>query len=115
MNRPDFEYAIKHASAILDKERIDDVIMKSLRDPGGNTFAGYINLITANEEFAECQQEVSKFLRGKSDPVGLLEETADALISIRYIQKICGITDEMLSKAINVKIDRQERRNNDEL
>ena len=41
--------------------------------------------------------------------VNTLEELADVQIGIYYVQEICGITNEELQKAINVKIDNLQR------
>ena len=110
MDKNEFMQNLKNASPNLNLKFIDDTLIKSL-SPAGEKFEGFMNLIIVIEEFAECQQEVSKFLRNKEDSMSLLEETADALIGIRYIQKICNISDEDLIKAVNVKIQRQANRN----
>ena len=109
MDKLEFEKKFKTAKSELDLKHIDKVLHRSF-SPAGDNFEGFMNLVVVNEEFAECQQQVSKFLRKKSDHMALLEETADALIGIRYIQKICNISDEELIKAVNVKIERQANR-----
>ena len=108
MDREEFEKNLKNAESSVDIDYIDHVIDRSLIPANG--INGFMNLIVANEEFAECAQEVSKFLRHKGDHTALLEEVADAVLSIRYIQRICGITDEELYKALNVKVARQAER-----
>lgn len=109
MNQTEFKNNFKDASDKLDLEYVDAVLHKSL-SPAGDKLEGFMNLVIVNEEFAECQQQVSKFMRNKGDHMALLEETADALIGIRYIQQICNISDEELIKAVNVKINRQAKR-----
>ena len=109
MDKTEFIEKYKTANGNVDMNRVDSILRRSL-SPESEKFEGFTNLIIAMEEFAECQQEVSKVLRDKGDLANLLQETADAYISIRYIQLICKISDEDLNKAINVKIDRQAER-----
>lgn len=61
------------------------------------------------EELAELAQEISKVLRGKARPAGVLEELADVQIGIYYVQEVMGISDEELAKAVAVKIKRLEK------
>ena len=58
------------------------------------------------EELAELSKEISKELRGKGDEISILEELADVQLCIYYIQEICGISNDALCKAINVKTAR---------
>ena len=58
------------------------------------------------EELAELAQEISKFLRGKGDFNGLLEELADVETMVYYLKAIVGITDDDIQKAMTVKIER---------
>lgn len=111
MDRLEFENKFRSASTKLDQKYEDEVLINSLSPVSKDKFKGFTNLIIVNEELSECQHEVSKYLRGKGNLTSLLEETADALISIRYIQLICGISDYDLNKAVNVKLDRQNKRN----
>lgn len=62
-------------------------------------------LLIAMEELAELSQEISKFLRGKGDRIGLLEELADVSIVLRHTKRILHITEEELNKAMCVKLD----------
>ena len=62
-------------------------------------------LLIAMEELAELSQEISKFLRGKGNPIGILEELADVSIVIRQIKSILHINNTDLNKAICIKID----------
>lgn len=105
MNKADFIEKLDTAKDTIDIQKIDEILTHAL-SPAGEKLKGAMNLIIAMEEFAECTQQLSKVLRGKSDKYELLEETADALIGIRYIQIICDISDEELKKAVNVKIER---------
>ena len=111
MNLQQFAHNLDCANEKLNLDRVDKVIEQSLSPSSETQFLGFMNLIVVNEEFAECQQQVSKYLRGECDWFHLIEEVADVWLSIRYIQRICNISDEVLNRAINVKIDRQEKRN----
>ena len=71
-------------------------------------FRGFSNLVITNEELAELVQEVSKYLREKGDYYNVLQELADVMICTNYVKMICGINDENLNKAINVKLKRIE-------
>lgn len=64
------------------------------------------NLIVVLEELSELQKEVTKYIRGKRDRIGMIEEMADVLIAIMYLQDICGIETTELYKAMNVKDNR---------
>ena len=57
------------------------------------------------EELCELAIEISRTLRGRGDMTGLLEEMADAHIILANIQRIHGISDEDISRAIRVKIE----------
>ncbi len=110
MNREDFIECMKHASVNIDKYYMDRVIRESFTAlPENNN--GTQNLVIIMEELMEAAHEVSKYLRGKADMTALIEELADAALSIRYVQQICGISDDELNKAINVKLKRQDKRN----
>lgn len=67
------------------------------------------NLIVVMEELSELQKEVAKYIRGKRDRIGMIEEMADVLIAIMYLQDICGIETTELYKAMNVKDNRISR------
>ncbi len=110
MDREDFIKSMESASSDIDNEYTEKVISESLAPLKDNTI-GTQNLIIIMEEFMECAHEVSKYLRGKPDMVALTEELADAYLSIKYVQKICNISTEQLNKAINVKLERQNKRN----
>lgn len=52
---------------------------------------GYrLQVIVAIEELAELQKELTKWLRGKCNPAGLLEEMADVSIMLNQLQLIFG-------------------------
>lgn len=47
-------------------------------------------VIVAIEEMAELQKELTKWLRGKRNPAGLLEEMADVSIMLNQLELIFG-------------------------
>lgn len=110
MDRKLFAEKIQNASPDVSLHEMDRIITESIRSLPENREGAY-NLVTVIEEFLETGQEVSKFLRGHGNIMGLTEELADAVLAIRYTQRICGISDEMLRKAVNVKLERQKQRN----
>ena len=64
----------------------------------------------AMEEFAELQQQVSKQIRGYDDRIGLLEEMADAYIYLELLKSISNISEEDMQKAVDVKLERERRK-----
>ena len=110
MDREIFKKMMKEMPVKVDKDWEDDIIRGSYASIPNNT-SGVANLVVAMEEFAEVSQEVSKYIRGKGNKTALTEELADAMISIRYVQLICGISDKDLYRAMNAKLTRQKDRN----
>lgn len=113
MNRDEFISNFKTANENIDRERISNIINKA-DDFGLQNFEvrGHENLIIDMEEMAELAQEISKCLRKKgiNDYYSLIEEMADVRICLYHLQTLYNISDEELNKAINVKMDRMERR-----
>lgn len=64
----------------------------------------------AMEEFAELQQQISKQIRGYDDRIGLLEEMADAYIYLELLKSIFNISEEDMQKAVDVKLERERRK-----
>lgn len=62
--------------------------------------------VIAMEEMAECQQAISKFIRGKGDRLNLTEELADVIISVFMIAEMYNIKFSDINKVINIKIER---------
>ncbi len=112
MNLTEFKENMKTADDKLNLDYMDKIIEESLSNETPDKFKGFTNLIIVMEEFNEATQAVSKYLRGKPGAIdNLTEEIADALLSIRYVQKICNISDKQLVKAMNIKLKRQNKRN----
>ncbi len=111
MNRLDFTEKMRHVSSIIDPNFMDKVIGEThISIPANTNVDGGGNLVIAMEEMAELQQEISKYLRGKGDKVGLTEEIADVILCMEYVRTITGIEPEDISKAMNVKLERMHDR-----
>lgn len=110
MDREKFISQLSTSDENIDKQWFMNVIKQSveanLKD--GNP-RGHRNLIIVMEELSELIKEISKELRGKGDQYNILEELADAQLGIYYVQEICGISNEELYKAINIKMKRLEK------
>ncbi len=106
MNRENFEKLLRFAERLPEKEA-NDILMASIMstDDGSNP-RGHLQMIIVMEELAELAQEISKTIRGKGDHLGLIEECADVLIGIRYIQLIENISNKTLGRAVAVKLQR---------
>lgn len=112
MDREKFLDMLNNADETIDKNYCNNVVNKSLSSiPDANNTTGTLNLLIVMEELAELQQELSKYIRGRDSYAGVIEELADVYLGIKYVQNILGISDELLNKAINVKLDRQANRN----
>lgn len=91
----------------MEKDEIMEIITNHVNSNMDDGYPrGHRNLIVSMEELAELTQEISKVIRNKSDYITLLEEMADAKLSIYYIQEILKISDETLEKAMAVKMNR---------
>lgn len=121
MNRTDFETQLKYETAEINMEHVDKVIVDSL-EPFADSIKNShetkkvndtYNFVAIMEELGEMTTVLSQYIRGRKDKIDLLEELADTALSVRYIQLMCGINDEELKKAINVKINRQDKRRED--
>lgn len=69
---------------------------------------GLYNLIIGMEELSELQKEISKFIRGKGNSISIVEEVADVSIILETIKYVCGIDDETIKGAIQVKLNRAQ-------
>lgn len=103
MDRLSFLSKLAIADDSIDKERSHAVIKRNIEASGGK-HACIISL----QELSELSVEVTNSLRDKIDEFGLLEELADAMISIECIRQVHDISEEQLSRAVNVKLGRVE-------
>ena len=121
MNRADFETQLKNETAEINMEHVDKVIVDSLEPFADSIKDSHetkkvndtYNFVAIMEELGEMTTVLSQYIRGRKDKIDLLEELADTALSVRYIQLMCGINDEELKRAINVKINRQDKRRED--
>lgn len=106
MNRQKFIENMNSNIHFTDTER-EEILQRSL-DVNGSK----IKCIIAMEEFAELQQAVSKMLRygEEADRISLLEEMADAYLCLDNLKRIFEITDDLVWKAIDVKLQREKER-----
>ncbi len=111
MKRDVFLEKFEKASTTVWKDDLYKELIRTL-DPNDIQGNGSRNLIIVMEELAELTQQLSKFLRGKRDNIGLIEETADVYMSLEYVKYICGISEVDINKAINVKLDRLKNTEN---
>lgn len=110
MNKDAFKEELKVANKQINKDYINDVVQSVIDFSSKNDKLGTSkNLIIAIEECTELAKEVTKQLRGKGDYYNLLEELADVYLGALYIRKICGIDDEDLAQAINIKVDKGKK------
>lgn len=89
----------------VNQEYITDIMAKSYKVNGANA-----DLTIVMEELAELIQQVSKKIRGKSDPFCLLEEIADVYICLEELKIIADIPPATMDAAIIVKLKRVEER-----
>ena len=72
----------------------------------------WLKVTIAMEEMSELQKELSKYLRGEGDRIGILEEIADvyimlgSLVDIFERDKDIDITRDDIKKAAYIKLDR---------
>lgn len=112
MDLNEFKAQLEIAETTLDEKDVDRVLTSALkRVPENKNDKGTYNLIIVMEELAELTQQVSKYIRRKADRYCILEELADVYLAARYVKNIVGISDEELNAAINVKKNRQDKKN----
>ena len=106
MNRKEFKKMMRSndtaASEIETKKVIGDILKSET--PG-------TNCVICMEELAELQQEISKQLRNKGDSYGLLEELADVYICLEMLKNMFNYSSDEIARAVEIKLDRFERRN----
>ena len=109
LDREKFISQLNTTEKDIDKSWIMDVLRKSIDSNlhDGNP-RGHRNLIIVMEELSELSKEISKQLRDKGDQYNILEELADVQLGIYYVQEICGVNNDDLHKAMNIKMRRLE-------
>ena len=104
MDRQKFIEGMKSDVSFTTEEGTE-ILKKSILKSDTN-----IKCIIAMEEFAELTQEVSKYLRGEGDRYALLEEMADVYLCLDNLKQIFAITDDLVKKVIDVKLQREKER-----
>lgn len=104
------EFKEKFNSISLTDEKLQDYIDYVAENVNENyTISQHV--IICIEECSELQQTLTKLIRGKTeDKMHILEEMADVILAIKYLQNKLNISDEELNKAICVKAKRNYNR-----
>ena len=108
MDREKFIEGMKSSVRFTIEER-KEILDKSIRVTGPD-----IKHIIAMEELAELQQQISKMIRGEGNRFDLLEEMADVYICLYYLSQIYNLSDVELWRAVDVKIQREKERRQDD-
>lgn len=87
------------------KEEREEIINLSL-----DACSSEIKCIVIMEELGELIQQVAKGARGELKEFELLEEMADVSIGLEFLKHIFDISDDKLSTAIDVKLERERNR-----
>lgn len=100
------EFKEKFNSISLTDEKLQDYIDYVAENVNENyTISQHV--IICIEECSELQQTLTKLIRGKTeDKMHILEEMADVILAIKYLQNKLNISNEELNKAICVKAKR---------
>jgi len=85
-----------------------DTIKKAIEHYGENS-----QIIICIEEMSELIQALTKSLRGIPQADHLTEEIADVEITLEYVKRIYGITEENIELIKTAKLERLERRMRD--
>lgn len=105
MNRDRFVEAIERKPQLSETTR-EMIIEKSLK-----RCSWQMKCVIVTEELAELSQCVSKYIRGCGDKMNLLEEMADVYICMKYLEKMFDLTPDEIQQAIDVKLIRDNERN----
>ena len=107
MRRDELIQRMLKASESIDKRQMKKIIKSNIElDDNSDIPNVSTNLIIAIEELSELQKELTKYMRGHRDELGLAEEMADVILMLVYISEICNVPFDQVYKALNVKLDR---------
>lgn len=109
MNTVEFAKRIQTQEKLTGEEK-ERIIKQSINWDGAT-----LKYIVAVEELSELQKEITKQLRDESEYMNFLEELADVYICLEYLKAINKVDEDMLDKAISVKLERDHNRVIDEL
>lgn len=107
MQRDEFIKGLNSNLQLTNRER--DIIIERFASRESHDTLGIICM----EECAELQQQISKLLRGNGNVNDLLEEMADVYICLNLLERMLYIPSSMTQKAIDVKLERERRRQNE--
>lgn len=108
MNRIEFLELLCSDRPLLSESECGEIMQKSV-----DRCTPAIKSVVCMEELAELIQQISKQIRNEGDDVALLEEMADAFISISMLARVYDIDDETLTRAIDAKLIREKKRNDE--
>lgn len=114
MDRGEFIKKFGTVTDLNTPEKMIDVMKENLEHCLSHTGSYDAIKIISMEECNELSIEISKALRGQISIIGLIEEMADVLISIRELRLIYEIDDTIIMDAMCVKLDRMRERNKKE-
>ena len=106
MDREEFKKKMCSNDTAASKLEVKKVIGDILKSETQDT-----NCVICMEELAELQQEISKQIRNEGDIFGLLEELADVYICLEMLKKMFNYSSDEIARAVEIKLDRFERRN----
>jgi hypothetical protein len=104
MNRNEFIEGMDSDISFTNEER-EEIIAKSI-----DRVPWKMKCVVAMEEFSELIQQVSKHIREEGNKMDLLEEIADAYICLNFLESIFYFQTGEVSKAIDVKLNREKGR-----
>lgn len=104
MDRTKFVEAMKQSKDVVDRDMVKVFLTKQKKNRPTETPAGWYGMLNSAEEMMEFGKEMVKYIRGKGDRNDLIQELADAYLSMEYAKHAAGITDEEFVRAINVKL-----------
>ena len=94
-----------------DWKKIDQIIglrLNTYTNKEGVPY-GYDNLIKMLYDLSELSVSITKYI-AEGETEDLLEQIADVVCSIRYLSIITGINEKDISKAVNIKMQREVER-----
>lgn len=107
MSSEKFAQEFVTVSNLVNENRMEDLLNASVQ---GDKEYNHLPVVCM-EELAELIQAIAKSLRRGSDArMNLIEEMADATIAIRYLYLLFDIDPGETARAVNVKLDRLERK-----
>ena len=111
MEATKFKQLFDDASCILPNSRmrfLTELNIKCLKHSGDIKCNDIKTAVI--EELSEMSQALTKSIRGIGNRMNIVEEFADVAICMQYLIELFDISDEEFNKAVNVKLDRLERK-----